>query len=178
MRDSTTCSCTLLESTLRSIRCIDVRFISKIGNGEQHSFFECTALDSHADTSCAASNATAIELTGETISVYPFLDDLPAVEKVLPIGSTLAIWESPTTGKVWRLVLHKAPYFGDRLKGLLLCPNQIRAAGNQVHNVLVQFDPKLSWVTNGPSRCHLPSFDSQAKQGQNWLVPGRSLTIT
>lgn len=117
--------------------------------------FERTALDSHADTSCAGSNATAIELTGETVSVYPFSDDLPAMEKVT-IASTLTIWESPTTGEVWGLVLHEALYFGDRLKGSLLCPNQIRTAGNQVHDVPVQFDARSRHSIVVPGQLELP----------------------
>jgi len=144
-----------LESASRSIRRIDARFISKLGKGDQHSLFERTALDSHADTSCAGSNAVAIELTGETVSVYPFSDDLPAMEKV-PIASTLTIWESSTTGEVWGLVLHEALYFGDRLKGSLLCPNQIRAAGNQVHDVPVQFDAKSRHSIVVPGKLELP----------------------
>jgi hypothetical protein len=52
--------------------------------------FERTALDSHADTSCAGSNATAIELTGEKVNVYPFSDDLPSVKEV-PIATVLKI---------------------------------------------------------------------------------------
>jgi hypothetical protein len=144
-----------LESTSRSIRRIDARFISKLGKGDQNSLFERTALDSHADTSCAGSNATVIELTGETVNVYPFSDDLPAMEKV-PIASTLTIWESATTGEVWGLVLHEALYFGDRLKGSLLCPNQIRAAGNQVHDVPVQFDAKSRHSIVVPGKLELP----------------------
>ncbi len=144
-----------MESTSRSIRRIDARFISKLGKGDQNSLFERTALDSHADTSCAGSNATVIELTGETVNVYPFSDDLPAMEKV-PIASTLTIWESATTGEVWGLVLHEALYFGDRLKGSLLCPNQIRAAGNQVHDVPVQFDAKSRHSIVVPGKLELP----------------------
>ncbi len=79
-----------------------------------HSLFERTALDSHADTSCAGSNATAIELTGEKVSVSPFSDDLSSM-KEKPIATALTIWESPNTGKVWGLVLHEVLYLGDRL---------------------------------------------------------------
>ena len=149
------CSCTSLESTSRLIRRIDARFISKLGKGKQHPLFERTALDSHADTSCAGSNATPLELTGETVNVYPFSDDLPAIEKV-PIASTLTIWESTLTGEVWGLVLHEALYFGDKLQGSLLCPNQIRAAGNHVHDVPVQFDAKSRHSIVVPGKLELP----------------------
>ena len=67
---SETCSCTSLESTSRLIRRVDARFVSKLGEGKQHSLFERTALDSHADTSCAGS-----------VNVYLFSDDLPAIKK-------------------------------------------------------------------------------------------------
>lgn len=129
-----------LLSTSRSIRRVDARFISKLSKGKQQPLFQRTALDSHADTSCAGSNATAIELTGEKVNVYPFSDDLPSVREV-PIATALTIWESPSTGEVWGLVLHETLYFGDRLQGSLLCPNQVRAAGHRVYDVPVQFDP-------------------------------------
>ena len=80
-----------------------------------------------------------LELTGEKVNVFPFSDDLPAVQEV-SIGTALSIWESPSNGQIWMLVIHEALYFGDRLKESLLCPNQIRAAGNLVQDAPIQFD--------------------------------------
>ena len=138
------------------MRRIDARFIAKIGKGRtNHSLFERTALDSHADTSCAGSNAAALELTGETVNVYPFSEDLPAV-KAVPIATALTIWESPINGEVWGLVIHEALYFGDRLQGSLLCPNQIRAAGNAVQDTPVQFDAKSRHSIKIPGRLEIP----------------------
>jgi hypothetical protein len=138
------------------VRRIDARFIAKIGKGRtNHSLFERTALDSHADTSCAGSNAAALELTGETVNVYPFSEDLPAV-KAVPIATALTIWESPINGEVWGLVIHEALYFGDRLQGSLLCPNQIRAAGNAVQDTPVQFDAKSRHSIKIPGRLEIP----------------------
>ena len=128
-----------LESTSRSIRSIDAGFVSKLRKGCSYSLFERTALDSHADASCVGSNATAIDLTGEKVNVYPFSDGLPSLKGV-PIAIVLTIWESPLTGEVWGIVLHESLYFGDRLQGSLLCPNQLRAAGHNVQDVPVQFD--------------------------------------
>jgi hypothetical protein len=144
-----------LKSTSRSIRRIDARFIFKLGKGRQHSLFERTALDSHADTSCAGSNAVALELTGEKVNVYPFSEDLPAVTEV-PIATALTIWESPKTGEIWGLVIHEALFFGDRLRGSLLCPNQIRAAGNIVEDVPVQFDASSRHAIDVPGRLEIP----------------------
>ena len=146
---------TSLQSTSRSVRRIDARFISKLGRGRQHSLFERTALDSHADTSCAGSNAVAIELTSEKVNVYPFSGDLPAMKEVA-IATALTIWESATTGEVWGLVLHETLYFGDRLQGSLLCPNQIRATGNKVQDIPVQFDATSRHSISVPNRLELP----------------------
>ena len=144
-----------LMSNSRLVRRIDARFISKLKKGRQHSLFERTALDSHADTSCAGSNAVALELTGEKVNVYPFSDDLPAVKEV-PIATALTIWESPLTGEVWGLVLHEVLYFGDRLQGSLLCPNQLRAAGNKVQDVPVQFDATSRHLVTISNRLEIP----------------------
>jgi hypothetical protein len=55
-----------------------------------------------------------LELTGKKVNVYPFSENLPAVQEV-PIATVLTIWESPPTGEIWMLVIHEALYFGDRL---------------------------------------------------------------
>ena len=78
-----------LISKSRLVRRIDARFVSKLTKIRPSSLFERTALDSHADTSCAGSNAVALELTGEKVNVYPFTDDLPAVKEV-PIATALS----------------------------------------------------------------------------------------
>ena len=97
----------------------------------------------------------ALELTGEKVNVYPFSDDLPAVKEV-PIATALTIWESPLTGEVWGLVLHEVLYFGDRLQGSLLCPNQLRAAGNKVQDVPVQFDATSRHSITISNRLEIP----------------------
>jgi hypothetical protein len=53
-------------------------------------------------------------------------------------------------------VLHETLYFGDRLQGSLLCPNQIRAAGHKVHDVPVQFDTTSRHSINVSGRVELP----------------------
>ena len=88
-----------------------------------------TSLNLHANTWCASSNMIALELTGEKVNVYPFSENLPAVQEV-PITTALMIWKSPMTGEVWMLVIHNALHFGDRLKmesllELLICPEEI-----------------------------------------------------
>ena len=95
-----------------------------------------------------------LELTGEKVNVYPFSENLPAVQEV-PITMVLTIWESHMDGQIWMLVIHEALYFGDRLKESLLCPNQLRAAGNLVQDALIQFDSKSSHSITIPGKLEL-----------------------
>ena len=143
----------LLLSESRKIRRIDARCICKVLSNDRS--FQRTSLDSHADTSCAGSNTEVLELTGEKVNVYPFSDDLPAVEEV-PIATVLTAWECPETGDVWMLVIHEALYFGDRLTESLLCPNQLRAAGNIVNDVPKQFDARSSHSIVIPNKLTIP----------------------
>ena len=112
---------------------------------------ERTSLDSHADTCCGGSNTVALVLTGEKVNVFPFSDNLPAVQEV-PIATVLMIWESPKTGELWMLVIHEALYFGNRLKESLLCPNQLRAAGVLVEDAPIQFHSKSTHSLTVPGK--------------------------
>jgi hypothetical protein len=96
-----------------------------------------------------------LELTGEKVNVFPFSENLPAVQEV-PIATVLTIWESPRTGELWMLIIHEALYFGDRLKESLLCPNQIRAAGNLVQDIPKQFDSQSPHSITIPGQVELP----------------------
>jgi hypothetical protein len=69
------------------VRRIDIRRIANVqGRSQDTTGFAATALDSHADTSCAGSNTAVLEVTGEMVTVYPISEKLPAVQKV-PIES-------------------------------------------------------------------------------------------
>jgi hypothetical protein len=96
-----------------------------------------------------------LELTGEKVNVFPFSENLPAVQEV-PIATVLTVWEGPSTGELWMLVIHEALYFGERLKESLLCPNQIRAAGNLVQDTPRQFDPQSAHSITVPDIVELP----------------------
>ena len=54
------------------------------------------------------------------------------------------------------LVIHGALFFGDRLTESLLCPNQIRAAGNLVRDAPIQFDSTSTHSITIPGRVDLP----------------------
>ena len=144
-------------SESRVVRRMDVRRVAAVRarKRETPGGFVATALDSHADTSCAGSNMAVLEMTGEMVTVYPFSENLPAVQEV-PIATCLTMWESPETGEPWMLVVHEALYFGDKLRESLLCPNQIRAAGNIVKDTPMQFDKTSSHSIIVPNRVELP----------------------
>jgi hypothetical protein len=54
------------------------------------------------------------------------------------------------------LVIHEALYFGERLKESLLCPNQVRAAGNLVRDAPMQFDASSSHSITIPGKLEIP----------------------
>jgi hypothetical protein len=54
------------------------------------------------------------------------------------------------------LVINEALYFGDRLKESLLCPNQVRAAGNMVRDAPIQFDATSTHSITIPGKLELP----------------------
>ena len=103
---------TSLHSISRMIRRVDVRFINKVRTVSfSNHELRHTALDSHADTSCAGSNFAVLELSGEKLNVTPFSEHYSAVPDV-PIATAVTIWEDPRNGEIWALVVHEALYFG------------------------------------------------------------------
>jgi hypothetical protein len=78
----------LLESVSRTIWRMDVRCVKKVKSVTFTGKLQRTALDSHADTSCAGSNMAVLELTGEKVNVTPFSEHYSAVTDV-PIATVL-----------------------------------------------------------------------------------------
>ena len=171
-----------LLSESRTLRRMDIRNIAKTrkrrdGDCIDRFGFAKTSLDLHADTSCVGSSLAILELTSEKVDVFPcFSDNLPYVQEV-SIATVLTIWESPEIGEPWMLVVREALYFGERLKDSLLCPNQLRAAGNIATDAPIQFNliplDHDSRAPGAPTRnawsCHLylstrkPSNDEIAR---------------
>ena len=153
-----------MEFAARSTRRIDARFISMLWICYQHSAFERTALDSHANTSFAVSHATAIELIG---AWYLFILNL----LTYPPWNRSQLRRRSRYGRVRQVMkcgglCYTKPLFGDLTRGLLRCPNQIRVAGKQRNRpVRCQIEAldhctKKAGPTYGPSWHHLPPFNS------------------
>lgn len=62
--------------------------------------------------------------------------------KSQPIATKSTVSESLSWVELWLLVLYEALNCGERLKELLLSPNQVRAAGN---NLLVHYDALIQF---------------------------------
>ena len=97
-------------------------------------------LDSHSDTMCAGNNCLLIEHIGEQVNVQPFSGTYKPIANI-PVGTAATAYDCPD-GTVMILVFHQALCFGDKLKGTLLCPNQMRSNGVVIENCPSQFDPR------------------------------------
>ncbi len=111
---------------------------ASIENGDDEGRVE---LDTHADTCVAGSNTVVLELTGKVVSVSPFCDSQYQSIEDVPVATVATAYDCPVTGKVHILVINEALYFGEKMKNTLLCPNQLRANGVQVHDCPKQYDP-------------------------------------
>ena len=136
---------------------MDVRCVKKVKTVSIAGDLQRTALDSHADTSCAGSNMAVLELTGEKVNVTPFSEHYSAVTDV-PIATVATVWEDPRNGELWLLVIHEALFFGSKLTDSLLCPNQLRAAGITVQDTPKQFDASSSPLRPLPRPPLVPSY--------------------
>ena len=104
---------------------------SKIGRAE---------LDSHADTCYAGATAAIIEYTGKTCYVSSFSKEYSAMQNILIIKAATA-YDDDDTGEMLILIMGQALYLGDRMENSLLCPNQMRANGIVVDDVLMHLAP-------------------------------------
>jgi hypothetical protein len=97
------------------------------------------ALDLHADTCVAGANTLLIAKTGCTDVVCHFSTAYKPFNAI-PIAMVATIWDDPTTGQPYILIIHEAMYIGSKLSNTLLNPNQIQANGVEVHDIPRQFD--------------------------------------
>ena len=108
-------------------------------NVEENDGSARTEPDSHADTCVAGSNTLLIESTDKTVTVSPFSGEYSPTRNV-PVATVATAWDDPTTGQTYILIINQALYFGNRVAGTLLCPNQMRQNGVTVDDVPRQFD--------------------------------------
>jgi hypothetical protein len=93
--------------------------------------------DSHADTCIVGVNFEGLETTNRLCSVSGFSDDY-GTQIDVPIVTAATMVQDPDMGHEYILVIHEALHF-PTLPHSLLCPNQIRHAGNDVWDNT--FDP-------------------------------------
>ena len=98
-------------------------------------------LDSHADTCVAGANTLILETTGQKLYVYGFhkvLGPMPNID----IGKDATIWDCPTTGIPYMVIISEALFFGDKIAATLLTHNQLCANRIKVDHVPKQCEPK------------------------------------
>ena len=69
-------------------------------------------LDSHADTCVAGANTLIVETTGQKVYVYGFHEALGPMANI-DIGTAATIWDCPTTGISYMVIISEALCFGD-----------------------------------------------------------------
>ena len=81
-------------------------------------------MDSHADTCVGGSNCLLLEHDGGTINLSPYSGEYDS-QKDIPIALVASLWIDPKDGAHYILIIHEALYFGDKVEGSLLNPNQL-----------------------------------------------------
>ncbi len=97
-------------------------------------------LDSHTDTCVARANCTILETTNLMVSVSAFSDTHEVMQDV-PIMTAATAYDKPNTGDTTILIFGRAIYMGDKMKSSLICPNQLRANGIIVDDILRHLAP-------------------------------------
>ena len=98
-------------------------------------------LDSHADTCVAGANTLILETTGQKLYVYGFHEVLGPMPNI-DIGKDATIWDCPTTGIPYMVIISEALFFGDKIAATLLTHNQLCANRIKVDHVPKQCEPK------------------------------------
>jgi hypothetical protein len=88
-------------------------------------------LDTRADTICAGANFRCIRLTGMVCQVQGFHKSFDAIPNI-PVATVATVWDDPSTGMSYILIIHQALYFGAQLDHSLINVNQIRVTGISV----------------------------------------------
>lgn len=94
-------------------------------------------LDSHADTCVAGNNMLLVEDTNQRVRVTGFAKGLTAKE--IPVGTAVTLY-TDDSGNEFHLVFPQSLYLGDKVRGSLLNPNQLRNNGLIVDDCPRQWD--------------------------------------
>ncbi len=98
-------------------------------------------LDSHADTCIAGPSCIVLEYTDQVVNISAYSEQLDTMENI-PIVTAAATLDDPKTGITTILVIGQALYMGDKVKSMLLCPNQLRANRLVVDDIPKHLAPK------------------------------------
>jgi len=114
---------------------MQTRDIRQVQNQTRAGFIARNEMDTHADTCCAGSNWSLMELTGEVCDVNPFLNSYDPVTEI-PVARCCTVWTDQESSTEYLIVADQMLWFGTQLENSLINPNQLRAYG-----VMVNDDP-------------------------------------
>jgi len=102
-------------------------------------------LDSHADTTCVGKIFKVISYTDRVCEVSPYHPSYKSLMNV-PIVQAATAYDDAETGETFILIFNECLHLGDALENTLMNPNQVRAHGITVDDILKHLspDPKLA----------------------------------
>ena len=118
---------------------------------DDHEVDSRTEFDMHADTCVAGDSYLMIRDEGMRAQVHPYSTEYKPLEAI--IGTAATLWDDPTDGQPYILIVNQAVFFGSKVKTSLLNPNQLRANGLRVDDIPRQFE------RNSTHSIHFPNSD-------------------
>ena len=115
---------------------------------DDHEVDSRTELDTHADTCVAGDSYLMIRDEGMRAQVHPYSTEYKPLEAI--IGTAATLWDDPTDGQPYILIVNQALFFGSKVKTSLLNPNQLRANGLRVDDIPRQFEKTSTHAIHFP----------------------------
>jgi hypothetical protein len=112
---------------------MQTRDIRQVQNQTWAGFIARNEMDTHADTCCAGSNWSLMELTGEVCDVNPFLNSYDPVTEI-PVARCCTVWTDQESSTEYLIIADQMLWFGTLMENSLINPNQLLAYGVVVNN--------------------------------------------
>jgi hypothetical protein len=110
--------------------------IRHVQNQTRAGFIARNEMDTHADTCCAGSNWSLMELIGEVCDIIPFLNSYDPVTEI-PVARCCTVWTDQESSMEYLIVADQMLWFGTLMENSLINnPNQLRS-----YSVVVNDDP-------------------------------------
>jgi hypothetical protein len=101
--------------------------IGKTHKQTRAGFIAHNEMDTHADTCCAGSNWSLMEITGEVCDVNPFLNSYDPVTEIPVARCCTGVWTNQEDSTEYLIVADQMLWFGTLMENSLINPNQLCA---------------------------------------------------